>query len=172
MTNQIKIYFDEEKSLSKMLSDIMVKNNLGETFSEASQKLISGKTSKLEILYKLTTDMGRHNISQTDFINSLQTQLSLTKDVAQKVSQDISLSILPLFKLDTETEEKNVLPKYNLIKESAPTLDQNQKIVKADIPPKKIPQKKVKQLDNISATNKAEESKNNSGEPDKYRETI
>jgi len=91
INNPREIYFDIEDIFSK-ISEILEKNGLEETPLNAALKK---EEPFIQIILRLTRNFIVKNISEKDFLASLQKQLGVTTATAQNIIKDLEERIIP-----------------------------------------------------------------------------
>ena len=174
---KILVIFTEKADI--VLSDIIKRYSLQETEAEAFEKYEKEKLPKIVVLDHLTRDFVLKILSEKDLVNSLQKELEIPQQTAEKISKDIITGLIPLLEKIPEDELEN----YNLKNQPNSNYDNTAALeIKKNIPaPLKelkgksaLPFKKIKN----PALPAAEEIKKPAPQstqpkgPDNYREPI
>ncbi len=91
------VYFAEDKEDPfDVIMRILAKNNLKETFNDAADKRAKGKISGIDFLYAAAKNLVLENLTEKDFVLSVQKQLGVSPEVAENLNKDVKLMLLPL----------------------------------------------------------------------------
>ena len=160
-----------------------------ESDKEAIEAAKEGKPFKINIISRLIREFAKNNMPEKNFIDSLQKELDISLQTAQKISEEIIIKIVPLLekvpeeklknrafvnelskRMESEIEPQKILqhPEIkNLPNPPSTTLKEPSNVLKAQksdkgqktIKNNKVPQKTKRQISKSST-------------PDKYREPI
>lgn len=103
--NQRVVYLEKSDSL-KIIFEILKNNGAEETVEEIYKKFQEKKEPKVTIVDRLMKDFVLEKNSFGQFILSLQKELGVTKETAEKISNDIKLKLVPLTQKIEEIEDK------------------------------------------------------------------
>jgi len=155
--NNQKIYFPKS---TEVISEILKKNGLGETLEEAVEKIVQKKNCRLNIVYDASRDFIEKNISEKDFILSLQKQLETSDKTAENIAKDVKEKLFPLAEKVTIGEQ---LPENEDLDEDVP-------VAEKPISEQKIREKKIKTIEPIPKETVPKVIQKMG--PDSYREPI
>lgn len=184
MNEQKNILIIFTEKADKVLSDIILKYNLGESSAEVFEKYKANKLPRLVLLDHLARDFTLQIISEKDLANSLQKELSVPFETAEKISKDIINNLAPL--LDKVTEDQ--LEAYNNKNQPAsqfqpaqlPAIEKDLDVFPKISPTKEAEKTKTipspspiqKTKNSLPATEKSVAPRKQQEGPDKYRETV
>ncbi len=100
--NNLRVIFT--KKADAVLAGIMNKYNLEENDEQTSKKVLEKKPFNVTTLNHLAKKFVRENMSKIDLSNSLQKEIELPQQTADKVSDEIITTLIPL--LEKAPEEK------------------------------------------------------------------
>ena len=89
---------DNKPTISSLISDILKKYGLEESFEDINKKLINGKLSNAGIINNLSKDLIDGLISEPNFISALEKNFNIQKELAKQILGDIKKIILPPLK--------------------------------------------------------------------------
>jgi len=187
-----QLFFDE--TFLKVSSDVLQKYKLDESPEELIEKMKTDKQLYCEIFMDIVRNLFGKSIKENELVPLLESKLSISKEIAEKLGIDIKEKILPLIKeVETPTEEQKEETRENIQTEKDDELsfikktpiisvEENEKVLKKEREPiiTKKPidteeiKKPVKKKDG-SSLEKAKESTPQSKQPkgpDSYREPI
>ncbi|MBU4274348.1 hypothetical protein KKE19_00880 [Patescibacteria group bacterium] len=183
--NNQKIVFSlpEDITIVDVIFSILKNNGLEETPEESCEKRTKGKPSKLIIIRDAAKNIAENKLSEKDLVSSLQKQLDIPKETAEKLIKEIKEKIVSFAKKITIRPEvafpsKTILQKKSfpmeedlLIIKPLPTNNNEGKIAEENIIGKK--QGKSKSVEKIRKTiETSEKSKPSQKSSDIYREPI
>jgi hypothetical protein len=103
--NNIRVLFTPKADSA--LDDIISAFNLEETPEEFIKINIEGKLPKIVIIDRLTQGFAKGTISEKDLINSLQKDLAVPQQTAEKISKEIITKIVPFLEKVPEENLKD-----------------------------------------------------------------
>lgn len=126
-----KIYFSDEDIFAK-ISEILAKNGIQEDLIDAFLK--KENESFVSIIINLTKYLIKNEISEKDFLLSLQQQLGVSVQIAENISKDIKEKIVPLAEKitvgDQLSEEKPITAQPTRLINENKNSDENKKSIK------------------------------------------
>lgn len=166
-----RVIFQIDTGPVVVVSGILKKYNLEESSEEAYKKIKEGKKPRTNIIIQAASDLVLNKISEKDFISTLEKQLEITKQTAEKIINDVKEKLLSTAKKITAkefeiSEEKSIVA--TLIK---PPIGLKKTEEEALEPVLKTPSRAKKPLVS-EISEKTKEAKKPSKKPDVYRESI
>ena len=104
----IRVIFTDKADIS--LSAIMAKYNLEENEEQKFKKIQKKRPSNMVTLVRLIKDFTKGATSEKNLVDSLQKDLDITQQTAEKISKEIIADIIPL--LEKAPEEKFEDPSF------------------------------------------------------------
>lgn len=158
-----------------VISEILKKYNLEETVEEVFKKR---KISNRAVLIQSTRKFVSDKLPDKELSSLLQKGLNITKESAEKMTQDIKIKIIPLAKKVTITEnapgETNETPSKPLVSllDSSAMLKPEEPIIFEEPSISKRPLVKKPMFPDEEFSAKIKEVKKTPGKTDTYREPI
>ena len=101
-----RIIFKTDTGITVAVSSILKKYKLEESREVIREKIKSGKKLKTTTIIQGSRNLILKEISEDDFLLSLEKELETTKETAEKILEDIKNELLPLARKITPREEK------------------------------------------------------------------
>jgi hypothetical protein len=161
-----EIYFSVDYVFS-IISDILQKNGLQSSLDDDIDNIENGKKSAVDTVFLLSKDFAKKNVSEENFVNSLQKGLNIPRKAAENIVKDVKKEILPYAEKITIQTEENPLsfvekrPSIS-VEENEKLLQRTKKFTKETANAERVP-KKIRKI--------VEEQPKSSG-LDKYREPL
>jgi len=185
INNQRKIIIFEtggDKDENKIIREILKNNGLEETSIDYFKKARSGEEPWFKSLYILSKDLAAGNITEKNFVSSLQSQIQISQQVAKNILKEIKEKLLPLVRtLDKDELEKESMDNtsmrqlvqpinvFNTTEKKIQTIE-NKTTDITIAPPQKQP--RIKKPIISGEIKKSAPQLRQSKEPDKYREPV
>lgn len=166
-----RVIFQIETGPVVVVSNILKKYNLEESSEEACKKINEGKKPRTNIIIRAASDLVLNKISETGFISTLEKQLEITKQTAEKIINDVKEKLLSTAKIVTVGEIKTLEEETIIATPIKPPIGLEKTEEEALEPVLKTPSRAKKPL--ISEiSEKTKKAKKPSQKPDTYREPI
>ncbi len=177
--NNMRVIFTDKAEL--VLEDIVKAFGLEEGEQELAKRIKDGKKAKSVVINHLTSKFAKKIISDKELITSLQKDLDVSQEVAEKISKEIVSKLVPLLEILPE-EKFNGQPFQETV-----TMAQQQNELSKNLPnikppigiekalEKKIPTpitKKLEKIKKITEQMETKETKQTIEKPTPQRQDI
>lgn len=166
-----RVIFQIDTGPVVVVSNILKKYDLEESSEEACKKIKEGKKPRVNIIIQAASDLVLNKISETGFISTLEKQLEITRQIAEKIISDVKEKLLSTAKKITVGELKTSEGEAIIVTSIKPPIGLEKTIEEVSEPVLKTPPRVKKPL--ISEiSEKTKEAKKPSKKADVYRESI